>query len=47
MKIFAKGSMVRQYKIDGLPFDVDLCFTVHKLAVEIDEDEHVYYDEEE
>ena len=24
MKIFAKESMVRQYEIDGLPFDVDL-----------------------
>ena len=46
MKIFAKESMVRQYEIDGLPFDVDLWFTVHKLVVEVDEDGHVYYNEE-
>ena len=30
MKIFAKESMVRQYKIDGLHYDVDLFFIVHK-----------------
>ena len=30
----------------GLPYDVDLGFTVHKLIVEIDEDGHVHYDEE-
>ena len=35
--------MIRQYKVDGLPYDVDLGFTVHKLIVEIDEDGHVYY----
>lgn len=46
MKIFAMESMIRQYKIDGLPYDVDLCFPVHKLIVEVDEDGHVYYDEE-
>ena len=46
MKIFAKESMVRQYKIDGFPFDVDLCFTVHKFVVEVHEDGHVYYNEE-
>ena len=39
-------SMIRQYKTDGLPYDVDLCFPVHKLIVEVDEDGHVYYDEE-
>ena len=31
MKLFAMESMIRQYKIDGLPYDVDLCFTVHEL----------------
>ena len=46
MKAFAKENMVRQYKIDGLPFDVDLCFTVLKLVVEIDENGHVHYDDE-
>ena len=46
MKIFAKETMVRQYKIDGFPFDVDLCCTVHKLVVEVDEDGHVCYNEE-
>ena len=38
--------MKRKYKIDGLPFEVGLCFAVHKFIVEIDEDGHVYYDEE-
>ena len=42
MKIFAKESMVRQNKTDGLSFEVDLCFIVHKLVVEIDGDGHVY-----
>ena len=28
MKIFAKESVARQYKIHGFQFDVDLCFTV-------------------
>ena len=46
MKIFAKESMVRQYKMDGFPFDVDLCFTVYKLVAEVDEDGHVYDNEE-
>ena len=46
MKIFAKESIVRQHKTDGLPFDIDLCFLVHKLVVEVDEDGLVYYDEE-
>ena len=46
MKTFAKESMVRQFKIDGFPFDVNLCFTVHRLVVEVDEDGHVYYNEE-
>ena len=45
MKIFAVESIIRQYKIDGLPYDIDLCFTVYKLVVEIDENGHVYYDE--
>ena len=30
--------MARQYKSDGLSFEVDLCFLVHKLVAEIDED---------
>ena len=34
MKIFAKEIMIRQYKINGLPFDVDLSFIVHKLVIE-------------
>ena len=46
MKIFAMKSTIRQYKVDGLRYDVDLCFTVHKLVVEIYEDGHVYYEEE-
>ena len=45
MKLFAMESMIRQYKIDGLPYDVDLCFTIHELMVEINEDGYVYYDE--
>ena len=45
MKIFAKWIMVRQYKIDGLPNEVDLCFIVQRLVIEVDEDDHVYYDE--
>ena len=46
MKIFPKEVMVRYYKIDGIPYEVDLCFIVHKLVIEIDEDGHVYYDKE-
>ena len=46
MKIFAAESTARQYEIDGLSFEVDLCFLEHKLVVEIDEDGHVSYDEE-
>ena len=46
MKIFAKEIVIRQYKFNGLPFDVDLCFIVYKLVTEFDEDGHVYYDEE-
>ena len=45
MKTFEKESLVRQYKIDDLPFNVDLCFLVHKLVLEIDEDGRVYHDE--
>ena len=37
---------VRQYKIDSLSFEVDLCFFVHKLIIEVDEGEHIYHDEE-
>ena len=43
IKIFAKESMVRQYQILGLPYRVDLCFVAHKLVIEIDEDDHSYY----
>ena len=32
--------MARQCKLDGLFFEVDLCFLVHKLVVENDEDGH-------
>ena len=46
MKIFAGKSMARQYEIGCLSFEVDLCFLVHKLVVEIHEHCHVYYDEE-
>ena len=46
MKIFAMESTIRQYKVGGLPYDVDLCLTVHKLVIGIDEDGYVYYDEE-
>ena len=46
MEIFAKEIKVRQYKIDGLPYEVDLCFIVQKLVIEVDEDDHVHYDEE-
>ena len=41
MKIFTRESMVRQYKIYGLSFEIDMCFLVQKLVAEIDED--VYY----
>ena len=46
MKISAKEIMVRQYKINRLPFDVDLCFTFHQLVIEVDENGHIYCDEE-
>ena len=46
MKIFAKEIMVRQYKVNGLPYDVDLCFIVHKLVIEVDDNGHIYYDQE-
>ena len=45
MKIFAMESKIRQHKIDRLLYDVELCITVRKLVVEIDEDRNVYYDE--
>ena len=41
MKIFTRESMVRQNKIDGLSFEIDMCFLVQILVTEIDED--VYY----
>ena len=46
MKIFVKEIMVRQYKINGLPFDVYLCFIVHKVVLEVDEDGCIYYNKE-
>ena len=36
MREFAKENMVRQYKIYGLSFEVDLNFLVHKLIIEVD-----------
>ena len=47
MKIFAKDTMVRQYQIPGLPYLVDLCFVTHKLVIEIDEDGHFQYKNDE
>ena len=46
IKLIAAKSMARQYKIEGLSFEVDLCFLVHKIVVETDEDGHLLYDEE-
>ena len=39
--------MVRQYKIPGLPYLVDLCFVVDKFVIETDEDGHPYYENDE
>ena len=36
MREFARENMVRQYKIYGLSFEVDLNFLVHKLIIEVD-----------
>ena len=47
MKIFAKENRVRQYQIPGLPYRVDLCFFTYKLVIEIDEDGHPYYENDE
>ena len=47
MKAFAKENMVRQYQILKLPFRVDLCFVDQKLVMEIDEDGHPYYEDNE
>ena len=47
MRMFAKENMVRQYQILKLPFRVDLCFVNHKLVIEIDEDGHPYYENDE
>ena len=46
-KIFAKENPVRQYQIPGLPYRIDLCFVAHKLVIEIDEDCHPYYENNE
>ena len=43
IKMFAKESMVGQYQIPRLPCRVDLWFVTHKLIIEIDEDGHPYY----
>ena len=47
MKIFAKEKMVRQYQVLGLPYMADLCFVDHKLGIEIDEDGHAYFENDE
>ena len=47
MRIFAKENIIRQYKIPGLPYLVDLCFIAPKLVIEIDEDGHHYYEKDE
>ena len=47
MKIFAKENMIRQYQILKLTFRVDLYFVDHKLVIEIDEDGHPYYENDE
>ena len=46
IKIFAIECMIREYKIDSLPYDVGLCFPVHILILEVHEDGNAYYDEE-
>ena len=43
IKIFAKENMARQYQILGLPYRIDLCFADHKFVIEINEDGHPYY----
>ena len=47
MKTFAKEKTLRRYQILGLPYRVDLCFVDHKLGIEIDEDDHPYYENDE
>ena len=47
MRIFAKENIIRQYKIPGLPYLVDLCFIAPKLVIEIDEYGHHYYEKDE
>ena len=39
--------MVRQYQIPGLRYLANLCFVDHKLVIEIDEDGHPYYENDE
>ena len=39
--------MIRQYQILKLTFRVDLYFVDHKLVIEIDEDGHPYYENDE
>ena len=42
-----KKNILRQYQILKLPFRVDFCFVDHKLVIEIDEDGHLYYENDE
>ena len=46
MNIFVKENMVKYYQIPGLSYRVDLCFFAHKLIIEIDEDTHPYYEDD-
>ena len=39
--------MVRQYQIPGLRYLANLCFVDQKLVIEIDEDGHPYYENDE
>ena len=36
--------MIRQYKIAELSYLPDLCYVIHKLIIEIDQDGHLYYE---
>ena len=47
MKIFSKENMIMQYQISGLPYFVELRIVAHKLVIEIDEDGHPYYENDE
>ena len=47
MEIFAKENIVRQCQISGITYKVDLCFVTYKLVIEINEDGHAYYENDE